>query len=159
VEKDAALQIDHGAALAERRNMAYASTLVTYGVGTGIVVATGDITEIGRISQLISSATELETPLTRKINQFSRVLLVAILILAALTFGIGLLRGQPVVDTMMAAIALAVGAIPEGLPAALTITLAIGVSRMARRRAIIRNLPAVETLGSTTVICSDKTEP
>ncbi len=157
VEKDAALQIDHGAALAERRNMVYASTLVTYGVGTGIVVATGDITEIGRISQLISSATDLETPLTRKINQFSRVLLVAILILAALTFGIGLLRGQPVVDTMMAAIALAVGAIPEGLPAALTITLAIGVSRMARRRAIIRNLPAVETLGSTTVICSDKT--
>ena len=157
VEKDSSLQIDHGAALAERRNMAYASTLVTYGVGTGIVVATGDITEIGRISQLISNATELETPLTQKISQFSRVLLVAILVLAAITFGIGLLRGQPVVDTMMAAIALAVGAIPEGLPAALTITLAIGVSRMARRRAIIRNLPAVETLGSTTVICSDKT--
>ena len=157
VEKDSSLQIDHDAPLAERRNMAYASTLVTYGVGTGIVVATGDITEIGRISQLISNATELETPLTRKISQFSRVLLVAILVLAAITFGIGLLRGQPVVDTMMAAIALAVGAIPEGLPAALTITLAIGVSRMARRRAIIRNLPAVETLGSTTVICSDKT--
>jgi Ca2+-transporting ATPase len=157
VEKDAVLQIDHDAALAERRNMAYASTLVTYGIGTGIVVATGDITEIGRISQLISNATELETPLTRKISQFSRVLLVTILVLAVITFGIGLLRGQPVVDTLMAAIALAVGAIPEGLPAALTITLAIGVSRMARRRAIIRNLPAVETLGSTTVICSDKT--
>jgi Ca2+-transporting ATPase len=157
VEKDATLHIEHDAALAERRNMAYASTLVTYGTGTGIVIATGDASEIGRISQLIASAVELETPLTRKIGQFSRVLLVVILILAALTFGVGVLRGQPVVDTLMAAIALAVGAIPEGLPAALTVTLAIGVSRMARRRAIIRNLPAVETLGSTTVICSDKT--
>jgi Ca2+-transporting ATPase len=157
VEKDADLLSAHDAVLAERRNMAYASTLVTYGTATGIVVATGDGSEIGRISQLIASAAELETPLTRKIGQFSRVLLVAILVLSALTFGIGVLRGQPVVDTLMAAIALAVGAIPEGLPAALTVTLAIGVSRMARRRAIIRNLPAVETLGSTTVICSDKT--
>ena len=157
VEKYATLLIDHDAVLAERRNMAYASTLVTYGTASGVVVATGDGSEIGRISQLISSAAELETPLTRKVHQFSRLLLIAILILSALTFGVGLLRSQPVVDTLMAAIALAVGAIPEGLPAALTITLAIGVSRMARRRAIIRNLPAVETLGSTTVICSDKT--
>ncbi len=157
VEKDASLLVPHDAVLAERRTMAYASTLVTYGAGTGVVIATGDGSEVGRISQLISSAAELETPLTRKIGQFSRVLLVAILVLSALTFGIGLLRGQAVVDTLMAAIALAVGAIPEGLPAALTVTLAIGVSRMARRRAIIRNLPAVETLGSTTIICSDKT--
>ena len=157
VDKDAGLLIAHDAVLAERRNMAYASTLVTYGTATGVVIATGDGSEIGRISQLISSAAELETPLTRKIGQFSRVLLVAILVLSALTFGIGVLRGQPMVDTLMAAIALAVGAIPEGLPAALTVTLAIGVSRMARRRAIIRNLPAVETLGSTTIICSDKT--
>ena len=157
VEKDAFLLIAHDAVLAERRNMAYASTLVTYGTATGVVVSTGDGSEVGRISQLISSATKLETPLTRKIAQFSRVLLVAILALSALTFGIGVLRGQPIIDTLMAAIALAVGAIPEGLPAALTVTLAIGVSRMARRRAIIRNLPAVETLGSTTVICSDKT--
>jgi len=157
VEKDASLLIAQDAVLAERRNMAYASTLVTYGTATGVVISTGDGSEVGRISRLISSATELETPLTRKIAQFSRVLLVAILVLSALTFGIGVLRGQPVVDTLMAAIALAVGAIPEGLPAALTVTLAIGVSRMARRRAIIRNLPAVETLGSTTIICSDKT--
>jgi Ca2+-transporting ATPase len=157
VEKDAAQLITHDAVLAERRNMVYASTLVTYGMGTGVVVAVGDGSEIGRISQLISNAVELETPLTRKIAQFSKVLLVAILALSGLTFGIGVLRGQPVVDTLMAAIALAVGAIPEGLPAALTVTLAIGVSRMARRRAIIRSLPAVETLGSTTVICSDKT--
>jgi cation-transporting P-type ATPase F len=157
VQKDGALLVAHDAVLAERRNMAYASTLVTYGVATGVVVATGDSSEIGRISQMIASAVNLETPLTRKIAQFSKVLLVAILILAAITFGIGVLRGESVVDTLMAAIALAVGAIPEGLPAAMTITLAIGVSRMARRQAIIRNLPAVETLGSTTVICSDKT--
>ncbi len=157
VEKDATTLAPHDAVLAERRNMAYASTLVTYGTSTGVVVATGDRSEIGRISQLIASASELETPLTRKITQFSKILLVAILILSAITFGIGVLRGEPPVDTLMAAIALAVGAIPEGLPAAMTVTLAIGVSRMARRRAIIRNLPAVETLGSTTVIASDKT--
>jgi cation-transporting ATPase F len=143
--------------LAERYNMAYASTLVTYGQGMGVVIAIGDQTEIGRISGLISSAQELETPLTRKIAQFSRVILVAVLILAGVTFLAGLFYGQSWVDTLMAAIALAVGAIPEGLPAAVTITLAIGVSRMAKRRAIIRNLSAVETLGSTTVICSDKT--
>ena len=157
VEKDAQAMIAVEALLADRLTMVYASTLVTYGTAEGVVIAIGDGSEIGRISQLISSASELETPLTRKIASFSRVLLVAILVLSALTFGVGVLRGQPVVDTLMAAIALAVGAIPEGLPAALTVTLAIGVSRMARRRAIVRNLPAVETLGSTTVICSDKT--
>ena len=157
VEKDATILALHDAVLADRRNMAYASTLVTYGTATGVVIATGDRSEIGRISQLISRATELETPLTQKIGQFSKILLVAILTLSAITFGIGVLRGQPPVDTLMVAIALAVGAIPEGLPAAMTVTLAIGVSRMARRRAIIRNLPAVETLGSTTVIASDKT--
>lgn len=143
--------------LAERRNMAYASTMVTYGQASGIVTATGDQTEVGRISRLISTAQDLATPLTRKIAEFSQVLLYAILLLAALTVAVGLLRGQPLFDLFMAAVALAVGAIPEGLPAAVTITLAIGVSRMAKRRAIIRKLPAVETLGSTTVICSDKT--
>jgi Ca2+-transporting ATPase len=157
VAKDASAVLSSETVLAERRNMAYASTLVTYGTGTGIVTATGDRTEVGRISQLLSEAVELETPLTRKIGQFSKVLLVVILVLAAATFGIGLLRGQDFVETLFAAITLAVGAIPEGLPAAVTVTLAIGVSRMAKRRAIIRNLPAVETLGSTTVICSDKT--
>jgi Ca2+-transporting ATPase len=143
--------------LAERHNMAYASTMVTYGQASGIVTATGDQTEVGRISRLISTAQDLATPLTRKIGQFSEVLLYAILGLAALVVVVGLLRGEPLFDLFMAAVALAVGAIPEGLPAAVTITLAIGVSRMAKRRAIIRKLPAVETLGSTTVICSDKT--
>jgi cation-transporting ATPase F len=157
VEKDSVKVMSSETVLAERKNMAYASTLVTYGTGLGAVTATGDNTEVGRISQLISSAVELETPLTRKIAQFSKVMLAVILLLAAATFGIGLLRGQDLVETLFAAITLAVGAIPEGLPAAVTVTLAIGVSRMARRRAIIRNLPAVETLGSTTIICSDKT--
>lgn len=143
--------------LAERRNLAYSTTLVTYGQGRGIVVATGAKTEVGRISTLVSTADVLETPLTRKISAFSRLLLIVILVLAALTFAVGVMRGQSGFDMFMAAVALAVGAIPEGLPAAVTITLAIGVSRMARRRAIIRKLPAVETLGSTTTICSDKT--
>jgi cation-transporting P-type ATPase F len=144
-------------ALADRSNMAYAGSLVTYGQGAGIVVAIGDVTETGRISQLVAQAVELSTPLTRKIKEFSHLLLYVILALAAATFAIGLWRGESPFAMFMAAVALAVGAIPEGLPAAITITLAIGVSRMAKRRAIIRKLPAVETLGSTTVICSDKT--
>ncbi len=143
--------------LADRANMAYAGTLVTGGQGAGVVVATGDATETGRISRLIAQAVDLSTPLTRKIEQFSAVMMYAILGLAVFTFAVGIWRGEPAVDMLMAAVALAVGAIPEGLPAAITITLAIGVSRMAKRRAIIRKLPAVETLGGATVICSDKT--
>ena len=157
VEKATDARLEPDTPLAERRNMAYASTLVTYGQATGIVAAIGDNTEVGRISRLLAEAHELQTPLTRKIAGFSKIVLYAILVLAAATFGIGVLRGQPAGETFYAAIALAVAMIPEGLPAALTVTLAIGVSRMARRRAIIRKLPAVETLGSTTVICSDKT--
>ncbi|MCS6976762.1 MAG: HAD-IC family P-type ATPase [Gemmatales bacterium] len=162
--------------LADRKNMVYGSTLVTFGSATAVVVATGDRTEVGRISELIAKAEEIQTPLTRRIAQFSKVLLVIILGLAAANFAIGLAR--PLFDNgldnlnwevfwkiiepkfaemFLASVALAVAAIPEGLPAAVTITLAIGVARMARRRAIIRKLPAVETLGSTTVICSDKT--
>lgn len=148
---------EHDAVLAERRNMAYASTLVTFGQGRGIVVATGSRTEMGRISHLISAVQTIETPLTRRIAHFSHILLFAILALGLLTFGAGLLHGESVIDMFMAAVALTVGSIPEGLPAAVTIILAVGVSKMARRKAIIRRLPAVETLGSTTVICSDKT--
>ncbi len=116
--------------LADRKNMAYGGTLVTYGQGRGIVVATGDKTETGRISELVAGAADLSTPLTKKIARFSTILLWAILILAGLTFGVGLWRGESAVDMFMAAVALAVGAIPEGLPAAVTITLAIGVSRI-----------------------------
>jgi len=150
-------EVDQNVVLAERTNMAYSSSLVTYGTAVGVVTATGDATEMGRISELIASAEVLATPLTRKIAQFSNILLYAILMLAALTFAVGLWHGGSAVDMFMAAVALAVAMIPEGLPAVLTITLAIGVARMAKRHAIIRRLPAVETLGSTTVICSDKT--
>ena len=143
--------------LADRGNMAYAGTMIVGGQGAGITIATGDATETGRISRLLSQTPDLSTPLTRKLAVFSNWLLIAISALAVLTFAIGLLRGESAFDMFMAAVALAVGAIPEGLPAAMTITLAIGVSRMAKRRAIVRKLPAVETLGSTTVICSDKT--
>ena len=143
--------------VAERLNMAWAGTTVVAGQGTGLVTATGDATETGRIADLMAAAPDLVTPLTRKMARFSTWLLWAIGGLAVLTFGIGLARGEAAFDMFMAAVALAVGAIPEGLPAAVTVTLAIGVDRMARRRAIIRHLPAVETLGSTTVICSDKT--
>ena len=143
--------------LADRRNLAFAGTHVTAGQGEGVVWGIGDKTEAGRIAWLISNAVDVSTPLTKKIAAFSKLLLWVILGFAVLMFTVGLLRGKPALEMFMAAVALAVGAIPEGLPAAVTITLAIGVARMARRHAIIRNLPAVEALGSTTVICSDKT--
>jgi cation-transporting P-type ATPase F len=145
------------ASLGDRVNMAYASTLVTRGNATAVVVGIGDATEIGKISHLLATAQPLATPLTRRIEHFSRILLAVILVVAGALFAIGMARGEPILDMLLAAVALAVSAIPEGLPAALTITLAIGVGRMARRRAIVRRLPAVEALGSTTVIGSDKT--
>ncbi len=156
VSKQSAV-LPHDAVLAERSNMAYSSTLVTYGTATGVVVATGDRTQIGKINDMISKAQVLETPLTRQIGRFSLWVLYVILGLAAITFVVGIWRGQSVLDMFMAAVALAVGAIPEGLPAAMTIILSIGVAWMAKRHAIIRKLPAVETLGSTSIICSDKT--
>ncbi|NJP18230.1 MAG: cation-transporting P-type ATPase [Hydrococcus sp. CRU_1_1] len=149
--------LEADAPLAERTNMAYAGSFVTFGQGKGIVVAIAQETETGRISQLMEQQTHLKTPLTRKFDKFSRTLLYIILGVAALTFAVGLGYGYSWIEMFEAAVALAVSAIPEGLPAVVTITLAIGVSRMARRHAIIRKLPAVETLGSATVICSDKT--
>ncbi|MBB5788792.1 cation-transporting ATPase F [Jiangella mangrovi] len=157
VDKDEVVVLPDLTPVADRHNMAYSGTLVIAGSGAGVVVATGTGTELGEIHRLVGAADSLDTPLTVKLASFSKILTVAILALAVVTFAIGLLRGQDPVETFTAAIALAVGAIPEGLPAAVTITLAIGVSRMARRRAVIRRLPAVETLGSTTVICTDKT--
>jgi Ca2+-transporting ATPase len=142
--------------LAERDNMAYAGGFVTFGQGTGVVVATGNHTETGKISQLLEQKINLTTPLTRKFNQFSQNWLFLVLFLATLTFAIGL--GQRTFnDALEAAVALTVSAIPEGLPAVITVTLAVGVSRMAQRHAIVRKLPAVETLGGATVVCSDKT--
>ncbi|MDX1371731.1 MAG: HAD-IC family P-type ATPase, partial [Nitrososphaeraceae archaeon] len=143
--------------VADRHNMAFAGTLVTYGYGIGIVVNIGDKTETGKISQSITSAEDVVTPLARKLSGLSKLLLVVIAAIVGLTFIAGIVQNHPFIDMFMFSVALAVAAIPEGLPAALTITLSIGVSRMAKKNAIIRKLPAVETLGSTTVICSDKT--
>lgn len=156
VEKQLAI-LEPDTILAERKNLAYAGAMVAAGQAEGIVFATGDKTEMGRIAAMVAEAVDLSTPLTRKIAELSKLLLVVIMGLAVLTFAVGMFRGESVVQMFMAAVALAVAAIPEGLPAAVTITLAVGVSRMAEKRAIIRKLPAVETLGSTTVICSDKT--
>ncbi|MGK4006035.1 HAD-IC family P-type ATPase [Sorangium sp. So ce1036] len=149
--------VPEDAAIGDRKNLAFGGTLVTSGTGTAVVVATGGATELGRISSMLREATEIETPLTRSMARVGRVLTVAIVAVALLIVGVALLRGYPPVDAMLAGISLAVAAIPEGLPAIITISLAIGVQRMARRRAVIRKLPAVETLGSTAVICSDKT--
>ena len=143
--------------LAEQKNMVFYSSFIAKGFAKGIVVEIGDNTEIGKINELIQKADILQTPLTKKINQFSLLLLFVILTLAALTFAIGSIRGDPLLEIFLASVALAIAAIPEGLPAAVTITLAIGVSLMAKKNAIIRKLPAVETLGSTSIICSDKT--
>jgi cation-transporting P-type ATPase F len=145
------------APLAERLGMAHAGTFVTAGQGLGLVVATAGATAIGAISTAMQEQVNLSTPLTRQIRRFSRTLLQAIVVLASLTFVVGVLRGRSSSEMFDGAVALAVGAIPEELPAMVTITLAIGVRRMARRNAIIRKLPAVEALGSTTVICADKT--
>ncbi|MCL6434025.1 MAG: cation-transporting P-type ATPase [Leptolyngbyaceae cyanobacterium HOT.MB2.61] len=149
--------LDVNTPLAERTNMAYAGSFVTSGQGSGLVVATGSSTEVGQISQSIEERPNLSTPLTRKFAQFSQTLLYVILSLAALTLTVGVGQGKSLAEMFEAAVALAVSAIPEGLPAVVTVTLAIGVNRMARRHAIVRKLPAVETLGSATVICSDKT--
>lgn len=143
--------------VADRENMAYGGTMVTHGQGLGIVVSIGDKTEAGKISEKMHTAKEMVTPLGRKLATFSKFLLYVIAALATVTFLDGLIQAHNPVDTFMAAVALAVAIIPEGLPAAVTITLSIAVNRMARRHSIIRRLPAVEALGSTTVICSDKT--
>jgi magnesium-transporting ATPase (P-type) len=150
--------VDAQAVLGERYCMAYSSTLVVYGQGTGVVVGTADDTEIGRISAMLDEVQSMTTPLLRQMEVFGRWLTVVIMALAVITFLFGWLIHQfDIADMFIAAVSMAVAAIPEGLPAVLTITLALGVQRMAKRSAIIRNLPAVEALGSVTVICTDKT--
>lgn len=146
------------ALLGDRSAMAYSGTLVTAGQGTGLVVATGVASELGRISLMLGRVEQLATPLIRQMNAFAKQLTVAILGICAATVAFAVLvRSYTLGDAFMAAVGMAVAAIPEGLPAVMTITLAIGVQRMASRNAIIRRLPAVETLGSVSVICSDKT--
>ena len=150
--------VDAKAQIGDRKGMAYSGTLVVSGRAKGIVVATGAHTELGHINQMLSGVKAMETPLLRQIEKFGKILTIIILIVCAITFAYGrLFLDIGFVDMFKAAVGVAVSAIPEGLPAIVTITLAIGVQRMAGRHAIIRRLPAVETLGSVSRICSDKT--
>jgi Ca2+-transporting ATPase len=144
--------------LGDRFCMAYSGTLVVQGTATGVVVATGNGTELGRINALLNQTTRLETPLTRQLARVTTGITVAVVVVVAVLIAFGIwIKDAPVGESLMVAISLAVAAIPEGLPAVITICLAIGVRRMAARHAVVRHLPAVETLGSTTIICSDKT--
>ena len=143
--------------LGDRKNMAFSSGMVTYGRGRGIVAATGMNTEVGKIADLLQQTADTETPMSKRLQQLGKVLGIAALIISAVIFIVGILYGNPLLSMFMVAVSLAVAAIPEGLPAVSTVVLAIGVQRMVKRNAIIRTLPAVETLGGATVICSDKT--
>lgn len=140
-----------------RTSMMYNGTLVTTGAGIGVVVATGIKTEFGKISQLLTQVSPVQTPLAHALGQIATWITLCVLLASAGLFGVGYYRGYSMLDAVFASIALAVAAIPEGLPAAITIAAAVGVQRMARKKAVIRHLLAVETLGSTTVICTDKT--
>ena len=143
--------------LGDRKNMAFSSGMVTYGRGRGVVVATGMQTEVGKIADMLQHAGDTETPMSKRLNQLGKMLGIVALVICAVIFGVGVLYGNSVMSMFMTAVTLAVAAIPEGLPAVSTIVLAIGVQRMVKKNAIIRTLPSVETLGSATVICSDKT--
>ena len=143
--------------LGDRSNMVFAGTIVTYGRGRGIVVATGMKTEVGRIAEMLQTVETGRTPLQRNLDKVGRVLGQAALAIVALVVLVGLFRDEPLLEMFIFGIALAVAAVPEALPAVVTISLAIGVQRMVKRNALVRRLPAVETLGSTSVICSDKT--
>lgn len=149
--------IEGDASIGDRVNMAFASCCVTYGRGRGIVVATGTDSEMGKIAAMIESVPEMKTPMQVRLDQLGRVLAIVSLVVCGIIFIIGLCYGRPLMEMFMTAVSLAVAAIPEGLPAVSTIVLALGVQRLAKQNAIVRNLPSVETLGSTTVICSDKT--
>ncbi|CAM3095184.1 cation-translocating P-type ATPase [Leuconostoc rapi] len=158
VDKVATTLTDSDLPLGDRKNLGFMNTNVTYGRGVGIVISTGMATEIGHIAGMLESADETKTPLQENLIRLGRVLTYLILIIAAITFVVGLVRGkETIIDMLLTSISLAVAAIPEGLPAIVTITLALGTTRMASRNALIRKLPAVETLGSTDIIGSDKT--
>jgi Ca2+-transporting ATPase len=156
-EKAAAAELSEATPLAERVNMAYAGTSVTYGRGSGVVCLTGMDTEIGKIAGALDAAKENQTPLQRRMDALSRVLSIAVLAVAVVIFAVGLVSGRELLDMFMVAISLAVAAIPEGLATVVTLQLTMGVQKMSKNGAIVRKLPAVETLGSTSVICSDKT--
>jgi Ca2+-transporting ATPase len=157
VEKQTEALLEEEVPIADRRNMVYTGTVITYGRGTALITETGMRTELGRIAEMIQTVQREPTPLQRRLEQLARGLAVGALAIVALVFVLGLLRGEDLKLMFLTAIGMAVAAVPEGLPAVVTIALALGAQRMLKRRALIRKLPAVETLGSVTVICSDKT--
>ncbi len=157
VDKKSNVVFDDDMSLGDRTNMAYMSTAITYGRAKGLVVATGHSTEIGKIATMIQSYDTELTPLQNQLNQLGKFLGIATIIICIAVFGIGIFQGRELLDMFMIAISLAVAAIPEGLPAIVTIVLALGMNKMVKKHAIVKKLLAVETLGSTTVICSDKT--
>ena len=156
-EKNAAAVLSPDCPLGDRKNMAYISSIVTYGRGSGIVTKTGMNTEIGQIAGMLEDDDTSDTPLKRKLNAVGKILTIIGLIICVLIFAIGAFYGRPLLPQFLVAISLAISIIPEGLPATATIIMALGVQRMAKEHALIKNLPAVETLGNATVICSDKT--
>ena len=157
VEKDAEDMPKENSPLGDRTNMVYTSSLITYGRGTGVVVATGMNTEVGSIASMLNEEDDFDTPLKRKLTKVGKTLSIVGAIVCVLIFLIGLMYNRPILPLFMTAISLAISIIPEGLPATATIVMALGVKRMAKENALVRKLPAVETLGSSTVICSDKT--
>lgn len=156
-EKDALAQIEENASLGDRSNMVFSGCSITYGTATAVVSATGMQTEMGKIADLLNNENDTQTPLQKKLAQLGTYLGILALAACAIIFVVGLFNGIPVLEIFMTSVSLAVSAIPEGLPAIVTIVLSIGVQRMVKKNAIIRRLPAVETLGSASVICSDKT--
>lgn len=156
-EKDYLAEVKEGAPLGDRQNMVYSGCSITYGTATAVVTATGMDTEMGKIAGLLDNEEDTQTPLQQKLAQLGKYLGIMALAACAVIFVVGLVSGTPVLEIFMTAVSLAVSAIPEGLPAIVTIVLSIGVQRMVRKNALIRKLPAVETLGSASVICSDKT--
>ena len=157
VEKDLSIEVAADAGIGDRVNMAYQNSNVTYGRATGVVTNTGMYTEVGHIAGMLANADETDTPLKQNLHQLSKILTYVVLAVAAVTFAVGMFRGQKPLEGLMTAVALAVAAIPEGLPAIVTVVLSLGTQVLAKRNSIVRKLPAVETLGSTEIIASDKT--